>query len=115
VVQTRFVPTIYVINHDLLKVLRLFPQTVSAIHSLFLAMTLFPDVQKKAQAEIDVVVGHDRLPSFADRDSLPYIEALVTEVMRWNVVLPTCMRISFMTLCICRRVSLYDRYPPLCD
>jgi hypothetical protein len=78
-------------------------------------MTLFPDVQKKAQAEIDVVVGHDRLPSFADRDSLPYTEALVTEVMRWNVVLPTGMRISFMTLCICRRVSLYDRYPPLCD
>jgi cytochrome P450 len=65
--------------------------TVSAIHSLFLAMTLFPDVQKKAQAEIDVVVGHDRLPSFADRDSLPYTEALVTEVMRWNVVLPTCI------------------------
>jgi cytochrome P450 len=65
--------------------------TVSAIYSLFLAMTLFPDVQKKAQAEIDVVVGHDRLPSFADRDSLPYTEALVTEVMRWNVVLPTCI------------------------
>jgi cytochrome P450 len=63
--------------------------TVSAIYSLFLAMTLFPDVQKKAQAEIDAVVGPDRLPSFADRDSLPYTEALVTEVLRWNVVFPT--------------------------
>ncbi|KAG2360788.1 cytochrome P450 [Suillus spraguei] len=63
--------------------------TISAIYSLFLAMTLFPDVQKKAQAEIDAVVGPDRLPSFADRDSLPYIEALVKEVMRWNVVFPT--------------------------
>ncbi|KAG2070293.1 cytochrome P450 [Suillus decipiens] len=60
--------------------------SVSTIYSLFLAMTLFPDVQKKAQAEIDAVVGPDRLPSFADRDSLPYTEALVKEAMRWNVV-----------------------------
>ncbi|KAG1879755.1 cytochrome P450 [Suillus subluteus] len=60
--------------------------TVSAIYSLFLAMTLFPDVQKKAQAEIDAVVGPDRLPSFADRDYLPYTEALVKEVLRWNVI-----------------------------
>ncbi|OAX35253.1 cytochrome P450 [Rhizopogon vinicolor AM-OR11-026] len=52
-------------------------------------MTLFPDVQKKAQAEIDAVVGPDRLPSFADRDSLPYVEALTKEVLRWNAVVPT--------------------------
>ena len=52
-------------------------------------MTCFPDVQKKAQAEIDLVVGPDRLPSFADRDSLPYIDALVKEVFRWNAVVPT--------------------------
>ncbi|KAG1847833.1 cytochrome P450 [Suillus subalutaceus] len=63
--------------------------TVSATYSFFLAMTLFPDVQKKAQAEIDAVVGPDRLPTFADRDSLPYTEALVKEVLRWNVVVPT--------------------------
>ncbi|KAG1907690.1 cytochrome P450 [Suillus fuscotomentosus] len=62
--------------------------TVSTIYSIFLAMTLFPDVQKKAQAEIDAVVGTDRLPSFADRNSLPYIEALVKEALRWNVVVP---------------------------
>ncbi|KAG1741078.1 cytochrome P450 [Suillus lakei] len=67
--------------------------TVSTIYSLFLAMTLFSDVQKKAQAEIDAVVGTDRLPSFADRDSLPYTEALVKEVLRWNVVAPTGTRI----------------------
>ncbi|KAG1851300.1 cytochrome P450 [Suillus subalutaceus] len=63
--------------------------TVSAIYSLFLAMTLFPDVQKKAQAEIDAVVGPDRLPSFADREYLPYTEALVKEVLRWSVIVPT--------------------------
>ncbi|KAG1840821.1 cytochrome P450 [Suillus subalutaceus] len=63
--------------------------TVSAIYSFFLAMTLFPDVQKKAQAEIDTVVGPDRLPSFSDRPSLPYIEALAKEVLRWNVAIPS--------------------------
>ncbi|OJA19807.1 hypothetical protein AZE42_12300, partial [Rhizopogon vesiculosus] len=63
--------------------------TVSSIYAFFLAMTLSPDVQKKAQAEIDAVVGPDRLPSFADRDSLPYVEALTKEVLRWNAVVPT--------------------------
>ncbi|KAG2066224.1 cytochrome P450 [Suillus decipiens] len=65
--------------------------TVAAIYSIFLAMTLFPDVQKKAQAEIDAVIGPDRLPSFADRDSLPYTEALVKEVFRWHAVAPTAI------------------------
>ncbi|KAG0700131.1 cytochrome P450 [Suillus ampliporus] len=63
--------------------------TVSTVNSLFLAMTLFPDAQKKAQAEIDAVIGPDRFPSFADRDSLPYTEALVKEVLRWHAVTPT--------------------------
>ncbi|KAG2148109.1 cytochrome P450 [Suillus clintonianus] len=65
--------------------------TVSAIYSFFLAMTLFPDAQKKAQAEIDAVIGPDRLPTFADRDSLPYTEALAKEVLRWNAVVPTAV------------------------
>jgi cytochrome P450 len=62
--------------------------TVSAIYSLFLAMTLFPDVQKKAQAEIDAVIGNDRLPRFTDRTQLPYVDALAKEVFRWNTVVP---------------------------
>ncbi|KAG2138836.1 cytochrome P450 [Suillus cothurnatus] len=65
--------------------------TFSATYSFFLAIILFPDVQKKAQAEIDAVVGPDRLPSFADRDSPPYTDALVKEVHRWNAVVPTGM------------------------
>jgi hypothetical protein len=90
--------------YHLLKALHSFAQIVSAICSFFLAMTLFPDVQKRAQAKIDAVVGPGRLPSFADRDSLPYTEALVKEVLRWNVVLPTGMWISFITL-LFQRVS----------
>ncbi|KAL4071144.1 cytochrome P450 [Scleroderma yunnanense] len=61
---------------------------VAAMHSMFLAMTLFPEVQKKAQAEIDAIVGLDRLPTLSDRQSLPYMEALVKEIHRWHVVSP---------------------------
>ena len=51
-------------------------------------MALYPEVQKKAQAEIDTVVGPNRLPDFHDRPSLPYIEAVVKESSRWNLVGP---------------------------
>ncbi|KAH7931282.1 cytochrome P450 [Leucogyrophana mollusca] len=62
--------------------------TVSATHSFFLAMTLFPDVQRKAQAEIDAVIGTNRLPTIADRESLPYMNALTLEVLRWFSLAP---------------------------
>jgi len=64
-------------------------KTVSSMSSLFLALALFPHVQRRAQAELDVVVGRDRLPTFDDRPRLPYIEALCKELMRWNMVTPT--------------------------
>ena len=51
-------------------------------------MALYPEVQKKAQAEIDAVVGPSRLPDFDDRPSLPYINAIVKELMRWHPVTP---------------------------
>lgn len=51
-------------------------------------MTLHPEIQKRAQEEIDLVVGASRLPSFADRPSLSYIDALVKEVYRWHPVVP---------------------------
>ena len=41
-----------------------------------------PDIQKKAQAEIDRVIGSHRLPNFEDRQYLPYIEAIYREVFR---------------------------------
>ena len=63
---------------------------MSALCSFFLAMLLYPDVQKKAQAELDRVVGNDRLPNFNDRERLPYIDALVKETLRWNPVVPLC-------------------------
>ena len=65
------------------------PQTFSTLQSFFLAMALHPDVQKKAQAELDSVVGHDRFPTHADRPDLPYIEAVAKESLRWHNVLPS--------------------------
>ncbi|PCH37164.1 cytochrome P450 [Wolfiporia cocos MD-104 SS10] len=62
--------------------------TVSAIESFFLAMSLYPDVQRKAQAELDMVLGLSRVPTLADRHRLPYINHLLMEVHRWNPVLP---------------------------
>ena len=51
-------------------------------------MALYPEAQKKAQAEIDTVVGPNRLPDFHDRPSLPYINAVIKELSRWNLVGP---------------------------
>ncbi|EKM77271.1 hypothetical protein AGABI1DRAFT_77713 [Agaricus bisporus var. burnettii JB137-S8] len=61
--------------------------TVSTVTSFFMAMALYPDVQKKAQAELDRVLG-GRLPEFNDRPSLPYINALLKEAGRWQPVTP---------------------------
>lgn len=63
-------------------------KTVSSIACFFLAMALFPEVQRKAQQELDKVVGNNLLPQFNDRENLPYINALVKEVLRWHPVVP---------------------------
>ncbi|SJL18707.1 related to cytochrome P450 CYP2 subfamily [Armillaria ostoyae] len=63
--------------------------TVSAVLSAILAFLLYPEIQAKAQAEVDTVIGHGtRLPNFDDRPQLPYINAIVLEVLRWNPVVP---------------------------
>ncbi|KAJ7867799.1 cytochrome P450 monooxygenase [Mycena leptocephala] len=58
------------------------------LQAFVLAMVAYPDVQKKAQAELDNVVGKDRLPNFGDESSLPYCNAIVKEVLRWNPPAP---------------------------
>jgi len=62
--------------------------TVSATLSFFLAMTRKPEIQKRAQDEIDRVTKGARLPNYADRPNLPYLNALLLEVYRWNPVVP---------------------------
>lgn len=53
-----------------------------------LAMVLYPDAQRKGQAEIDAVIGNDRLPTFEDMESLPYVTAIVKESLRWHTISP---------------------------
>lgn len=51
-------------------------------------MATHPEIQKRAQKELDEVVGSHRLPQFSDRPSLPFIDAIVRESLRWQPVLP---------------------------
>ncbi|TCD66268.1 hypothetical protein EIP91_001597 [Steccherinum ochraceum] len=62
----------------------------TASTSLFflLAMALYPAVQKQAQAELDKVIGPNRLPDWDDLDRLPFLNAILMEVMRWTPVTP---------------------------
>ncbi|KAF9261712.1 cytochrome P450 [Marasmius fiardii PR-910] len=61
--------------------------TVTALSSFFLAMVLYPQVQARAQKELDSLL-HGRLPDISDESSLPYITAIVKEVLRWNPAVP---------------------------
>lgn len=51
-------------------------------------MLIYPDVQKQAQDELDTVIGRSRVPTFADMPHLPYICAVVKEVLRWRPTTP---------------------------
>ncbi|KAK5997064.1 Cytochrome P450 monooxygenase CLM2 [Cladobotryum mycophilum] len=64
--------------------------TAATLNAFILAMTLFPEVQKKAQEEIDDMIGSspNQLPTFEDRERLPYTSALVNEVIRWFPIVP---------------------------
>lgn len=65
-----------------------YAQSVATICTLFLAMVLHPEVQKKAQAEIDAHIGPTRLPTWDDKEKLPYVSAVLKEVLRWNPPAP---------------------------
>ncbi|TCD68003.1 hypothetical protein EIP91_011672 [Steccherinum ochraceum] len=66
--------------------------TISAVSTFFLAMTLYPEVQVKAQEEIDRVIGPDRLPTCADRESLLYVSGVLRETIRWHTPIPCAYR-----------------------
>ncbi|KAJ7366634.1 cytochrome P450 [Mycena albidolilacea] len=62
--------------------------TSTALDVFIMAMALNPEVVRKAQHEIDTVVGLDCLPGFEHRSALPYCEAVVREVLRWRPIVP---------------------------
>ena len=61
-------------------------QTVSTILVFILAMLLHSSVQLEAQQELDRVIGRSRLPELEDRESLPYITAILYEVLRYRIM-----------------------------
>ena len=80
--------------------------TVSALGTFFLAMVCYPEVQKKAQEELDKVLN-GRLPEHSDIVSLPYLSALVKEVYR-------CGEVRFKnSLLHTRRASVSYRWQPV--
>ncbi|KAK1228114.1 hypothetical protein PQX77_008849 [Marasmius sp. AFHP31] len=62
--------------------------TYVALLWFYLAMVLHPECQKRAYEEIVAVVGESALPDLNDRESLPYVECIVQEALRWNVLAP---------------------------
>ncbi|KAJ7101256.1 cytochrome P450 [Mycena belliarum] len=62
--------------------------SVTALEIFVLAMLSNPEAQRRAQAEIDAVTGARYIPDFADEASMPYVAAVVKEVLRWRNVLP---------------------------
>ena len=60
----------------------------AGVLSFFLAMMTHPDIQRKAQEEIDAVIGTDRLPTFKDRSNLPFVSCLLWECLRWSPIAP---------------------------
>jgi cytochrome P450 len=61
-------------------------------------MIFNPEVQEKAQEEIDKVIPRGKLPDMEDRDSLPYTSRLIKEVFRWLPVVPTGTKITLTYL-----------------
>lgn len=62
--------------------------TLNVLNSVFfsVAMLHFPNVRKKAQDELDTVIGTERMPEYKDREFLPYVRAVMNETLRWRPV-----------------------------
>ncbi|KIJ61263.1 hypothetical protein HYDPIDRAFT_138140 [Hydnomerulius pinastri MD-312] len=67
------------------------PQSAATLSTFLMAMTLYPDAQQRAQAEIDSLLAENILPDCSHRASLPYMEAVLRETLRWNSVAPLAL------------------------
>ncbi|BGP35857.1 hypothetical protein JCM10296v2_007709 [Rhodotorula toruloides] len=61
--------------------------TADGIATFMMTMITHPEIQARAQAELDKVVGRARLPTFADQPDLFYCGAIVREILRWRTVI----------------------------
>ena len=58
------------------------------VHKLILCMAYHPEVQLRAQAEVDKVVGTERMPKLNDVESMPYVQAVIKEIHRFYPAAP---------------------------
>ncbi|KAG2358570.1 cytochrome P450 [Suillus spraguei] len=65
-----------------------FHTTAVAICTVLMAAAYFPEEHAKVQAELDAVIGRERVPTFADKPSLPRLEAFISEALRWRPLVP---------------------------
>ncbi|KAJ4480284.1 cytochrome P450 [Lentinula aciculospora] len=79
--------------------------TYTSILVFLIGMMQNPAAQKKAQDELETVIGPERMPTLEDQAQLPYIDAVLKEVMRWRPAFP---------LGIPRRVDKDDEYAGYC-
>ncbi|EKM54607.1 uncharacterized protein PHACADRAFT_210407 [Phanerochaete carnosa HHB-10118-sp] len=63
----------------------------STILNVIAVLFLHPKVQRKVHYELDRVLGGKRLPDFDDHESLPYLDAVIQETMRWHPTAPLGM------------------------
>ncbi|KAF8824939.1 hypothetical protein HHX47_DHR7000142 [Lentinula edodes] len=86
--------------------------TSSVLPVFVLAMALYPAVQQRAQKEIDSVVGKGRFPTFQDRNKLPYVQAIVREVLRWRPIGPIGESKLIPTLSVLNSVFRFSEMLP---
>ncbi|OAX32607.1 cytochrome P450 [Rhizopogon vinicolor AM-OR11-026] len=58
--------------------------TFLAICTVLMAAACFPEEQAKVKAELDAVIGRHRAPTFSDQQYLPYLQAFISEALRWR-------------------------------
>ncbi|KAG1744920.1 cytochrome P450 [Suillus paluster] len=68
-----------------------FDTTMVVLCTMIVAAARFPEEQRKVQDELDAVIGSDRAPTFADRQSLPRVVAFISETQRWRPLVPMGM------------------------
>ena len=57
--------------------------------TFILAMVLNPDVQKRAHSALDAKISvTEGLPDFSWFGKIPYIDAVIREVLRWRPMVP---------------------------
>ncbi|KAJ3722204.1 cytochrome P450 [Lentinula raphanica] len=58
--------------------------TELTLRSFILAMALHPAIQKKGQEAVDRALGGSRMPTLSDFGTIPYVDAIINETLRWK-------------------------------